>query len=89
MRMVEQQLDLARSMDFDKEQFLSDMVAYMRTTPEEFARLYILEEYPMEVAMVDTDTELSFKVRQEFKIRRKTQEEMREDISRHITQGEN
>lgn len=87
-------LDLSRSMDFDKEQWLEDLVNSMHTTPEEFARLYVIEEYPMEMSMadlIDLDVPDSyvFSYRQEFHVRRKTQEEMTEDVSHHITQGVN
>lgn len=93
-RIDTKQLPLQLSMEFDKEQFLDDLVNSMRTTRSEFERLYILEEFPIEVTIEDyydmPDDMIKFRVRtkQEFTIRLKTAEEMTEDISHHITQGE-
>lgn len=89
------ELPIAVSMEFDKEQFLDDLVGSMRTTRDEFERLYILEEFPMQVTVEDycdfpyDSTRFRISTKQEFTIRRKTAEEMTEDISHHITQGEN
>ena len=87
-------LDLHRSLNFQKEEWLEDLVASLHITPEEFARLYVLEEYPMEMSMADfTDFDIPdnyvFSYKQEFHIRRKTLEEMLGDQSHIITQGEN
>ena len=87
-------LDLERSLAFDKEEWLESLVNSLHTTPEEFARLYVLEEYPMEMTMSDfTDFDIPddyvFRYSQEFHIRRKTPEEVAEDFSHSITQGEN
>jgi len=85
--MTEVMLDLNRSLEFDKEEFLNDFIASLHTTPEEFARLYILEEYPIELIMSETG-EITVKLTQKFNIRRKTEAEMAEDILCAITQGE-
>jgi hypothetical protein len=92
-RIEEQELDIFRSIDFDKERFLDDLVASVHTTREEFERLYILEEYPIDILQIDfTDcnspTEYIFVTKQEFHIRRKTAEEIVGDQSHLITQGE-
>lgn len=88
-------LDLERSMNFDKELFLDDLVNSMHTTRSEFERIFILEEFPMVITMEDftlfptVPTALTITTAQQFHIRLKTAEEMTEDISRHITQGDN
>lgn len=94
-RIETKELPLSLSMEFDKERFLDDLVNSMRTTREEFERLYILEEFPMQVTVEDyydipyDATRLRVSTKQEFTIRPKTAEEMAEDFSHSITQGEN
>lgn len=87
-------LDLERSIVFDKEQWLADLVAKTHTTPEEFSRLFVLEEHPVQIEMQDwqdvigSDLKIVLRTTQEFRIRLKTIEELAEDLSHHITQGE-
>lgn len=96
-RISEQVIDLARSMFFEEAEFVEDMlrgaIAALHTTPEEFARLYVLEEYPIEFTGMDFsdlgESNYLLQIRRQYKIRRKTPEEMAEDISRSLTQGEN
>ena len=94
-RINEQHLDLERSIDFDKEEFLEALINAVHTTREEFERLYILEEYPVEIKLEDftdmPDLNTAYKVttKQEFHIRRKTPHEMADDVSHSLTQGEN
>lgn len=92
MRLIEEELDLETSMLFDIDVFLDDLIEQFHTTTEEFDRLYIVEQFPSTLNMMDfsldNNPNYEFKIHHTIKVRRKTAEEMTEDVSRHITQGE-
>jgi hypothetical protein len=87
------EIDLTRSVSFDIEEWINSLVASVHTTPEEFARLYILEVHPVAVQISDLteleSNEIRVKSTQTYVIRRKTPEEMAAEEQPKLTQGVN
>lgn len=80
-------------MTFDLEEWLEAFVSSMHTTPEEFARLYILEVFPVAVQISDLsgieDDKITVRSTQTYTIRRLTPEEMAAEEQLKLTQGAN
>lgn len=74
-------LDIRESVLFDKEDWLNTLLeSVMDTyglTIDEFARDWIVEEHPLEIQSVSghLTNDYTFTVRQQFKVRLKTEEE--------------
>lgn len=75
-------LDILASINFDKEEFLEEVVSRSGLTPEEFGVDHIIEEYPIEIDKTDIlDTNnVEFTIKQTFRVRLKTDEERQFEI---------
>lgn len=86
------QLTIQETLNFEKEDMLSQIVAASGLTPEEFSALYVIEEYPLEILKSDDSwlRETKFSIRQDFKVRLKTEEEQLRGLGmiHHVDPGD-
>lgn len=75
---------ISRELSEAKEKYLKDIWASTNLTLEEFARLYLVEEYPIEfvggddIFTSDYDNQITYTVAQKFRVRLKSPEELAE-----------
>lgn len=76
------QMDLISSILYDKEVFLASVIETSGKSPEDFVIDWIIEEYPIDMHILDKVDTRDYKIRliQEFRIRLKTDEERTKEI---------